>query len=65
MSRSAAVLSLSEIMSAAACRTLTLVPSGWFWSSPDGRLLTALVMVSCWFQLTLPAATARASASST
>jgi hypothetical protein len=51
----AAVLSLTEIMSVATCSTLTLVPSGSFWSTPEGRLLTWLVTVSGWSQRTVPA----------
>jgi hypothetical protein len=65
ISRSAAVLSLLEIMSSAACSTVTWVPAGSVDSSPEGRLVSWLVRVSRWSQLTVPAAMARASASST
>ena len=44
--RSAAVLSLMEIMLVAACRTVTFVPGGSFWSSPEGRLLMLSVIVN-------------------
>jgi hypothetical protein len=43
----AAVLSLIEIIMAATRCTLSRVPSGSFCSSPDGRLFSWLVMVSC------------------
>ena len=61
----AAVLSLMEIILAAVSCTEIRVPSGSFWSSPEGRLLSCAVTVSSWFQRTLPEATALPSASST
>lgn len=62
---SAAVLSLIVIILVAAPSTVIWVPSGSFWSTPDGRLLTFAVTVSGWSQRTLPAATASPSAYST
>jgi hypothetical protein len=65
ISMSVAVLSLMVIILVAASSTEICVPSGSFWSTPEGRLSSFVVTVSGWSQRTLPAATALPSAYST
>ena len=59
------MLSLIEIISIAACSTVSAVPSGSFWRSPLPATLMPAVTVTVWFQLTRWVRTALASAPST